>query len=221
MLVETIAAWFFLACLMVFFLINVYNILLHKPVDKASPHAKVDNPCGAILGLVALGTTAYFVEATFYPLLVLANLASFLRVFTFAVSNMLMTYAQILGLLLTAFGYSLFLWSVIARGKYATSRTMRGNHRLVTWGPYRYVRNPSYTAYFAMFTGLFAVWPSLLSLIPLVGIPGYFSVTFQEEKLLERHCGEEYLKYQTKTGRFFPKLKVRVEEEQEHRRVPP
>jgi protein-S-isoprenylcysteine O-methyltransferase Ste14 len=212
MLMETIIACFLLACLTVFFSINLHNILVfHRSVDKTSPDSEADYPSGIIVDLAALGTIVYFVEATFYPLFVLANSVSLLSVFTLVAPGLLTPYGQVLGLVLTAFGYFLFLWSVITRGKYATSWTMRENHVLVTWGPYRHVRHPSYLAYFLMFIGLLLVWPSWLSLIPLVAIPAYFSVTFQEEKLLERRFGEEYSEYQSKTGRFVPGLKVHDE----------
>src|SRR4030042_1743023 len=78
--------------------------------------------------------------------------------------------------------------------------------KLVTWGPYGFVRHPSYLAYFLLFTGLLVVWPNLLTLVPLVAIPGYIKATDKEEKLLEAHLGNEYKKYQRKTGRFFPRL---------------
>jgi protein-S-isoprenylcysteine O-methyltransferase Ste14 len=216
MLMETIWACFLLACLIVFFSANLHNILLvHKPpAERMITHAEIDQPTGVTLDLVALGTLVYFIEAACYPILVLANLVSLLSIFTFTISRWLVLCGQMLGLLLTTFGYSLFLWSVIARGKYATSWAMPENHRLVTSGPYRYVRHPSYLAYFAMFIGFFAVWPSWLSLIPLVAVPGYYRVTIQEEKLLERRFGKEYLKYQKNTGRFVPKLKTHAEEEQ-------
>jgi protein-S-isoprenylcysteine O-methyltransferase Ste14 len=221
MLMETVMACFLLVCLIVFFSINLHNVLVvHKHADKTTPHAEVDHPSGLIFDLAALGTIVYFVEAASYTLLILTNSVSVLTVAGFTFSDMFALYAQILGLLLTALGYFLFLWSVVARGKYATSWTMRENHRLVTWGPYRLVRHPSYLAYFAMFIGFLFAWPSWLSLIPLIAIPGYFQVTFQEERLLERRFGEEYLKYQRKTGRFIPRIKTHVEEMQKDSSVP-
>lgn len=217
---ETVAACFLPICLGLFFSINMYNILVfHRPTGDMKAHAEVDHPSGMIVGLAAFGTIIYFAEAAFYPVLVLANLVPSLSVFTFMFSSTLMLHAQILGLLLTAIGYFLFSWSIIARGRYATSWEMRDNHKLVTWGPYRYVRHPSYLAYFAMFTGLFAIWPSWLTLVPLVAIPSYFSVTLQEERLLEQRFGCEYLEYQRNTGRFIPKLKTHSREEQNHRCV--
>ncbi|NIQ07584.1 MAG: isoprenylcysteine carboxylmethyltransferase family protein, partial [Candidatus Korarchaeota archaeon] len=70
----------------------------------------------------------------------------------------------------------------------------------------RYIRHPSYLGYFLMFFGIFALWPNGLTLIPLVAVPGYYSLTFVEEKLLIQRFGEEYLEYMRKTGRFLPKI---------------
>jgi protein-S-isoprenylcysteine O-methyltransferase Ste14 len=83
---------------------------------------------------------------------------------------------------------------------------MQKTHKLVTWGPYRFVRHPSYLAYFLLFTGLLVMWPNLLTFVPLVAIPGYIRATDKEERLLEAHFGNEYKEYQRRTGRFFPRL---------------
>lgn len=211
MLMETIIASFLLICLGLFFAVNLHNILVtHRTEDEVTPHAEIDRPSGITVSMAALGTLVYFIETILHPLLVLANSISLLSPFVFGLQPTFIPYAQISGLLLTTFGYSLFLWSVVARGQYATSWAMRHKHKLVTLGPYRYVRHPSYLAYFFMFIGLLAIWPSWLTLIPLVAIPGYFRVTFQEDKLLEQRFGREYLKYQKKTGRFIPKFRQRI-----------
>ena len=75
---------------------------------------------------------------------------------------------------------------MIVRGKHAVSWVMPKNQKLVTWGPYHYVRHPSYLGYFFMFFGFFFLWPNLFTLFPLVAISGYFRVTFEEERLLVR-----------------------------------
>jgi len=90
----------------------------------------------------------------------------------------MMFYLQIVGLVLTGTGYFLVNWSVVARGEYAVSWAMTENHRLVAWGPYRYVRHPSYLGYFPMFLGLLSLWPHLLTLLPLIAVPGYIRVAF-------------------------------------------
>jgi protein-S-isoprenylcysteine O-methyltransferase Ste14 len=208
MITETIAASFLLVCPAFFFSINLHNTLVvHRSSCSVRSYAEVDRPSGVAPGSAVLGTTAYFLKASFYPILVLTNSTSGLSVFNFGFPNTPMVCLLTLGLLLTAGGYSLFLWSTTSRGKYATSWEMRENHKLVTCGPYRYVRHPSYFANFIMFIGLFAIWPSWLTLIPLVCIPGYLLVSIQEEKLLERRFDQQYLEYRRRTGRFLPNIK--------------
>jgi protein-S-isoprenylcysteine O-methyltransferase Ste14 len=46
----------------------------------------------------------------------------------------------------------------------------------------------------------------MFTLIPLFSIPGYYLVTLEEERLLIKRFGKEYLKYQKRTGRFIPKF---------------
>jgi len=40
----------------------------------------------------------------------------------------------------------------------------------------------------------------------MLAIPGYYQITFEEERLLVLRFGEEYVNYQNRTGRFVPKL---------------
>ncbi len=139
-----------------------------------------------------------------YLFLVFTGLIFGLRDFPFLFQFPFIFSIQIVGLVLTSVGYFVFVWSVAVRGRYAVSWAMPENQRLVTSGPYRYVRHPSYLGYFLMFFGLFFLWPNLFTLLPLVAIPGYFRVTFEEERLLVRRFGDEYVEYQRKTGRFIP-----------------
>jgi protein-S-isoprenylcysteine O-methyltransferase Ste14 len=113
----------------------------------------------------------------------------------------------VIGVALETIGYFLFLWSVFERGRYATSWEMYEDHKLVTSGPYHYVRHPSYLAYFLLFFGLFFLLLNLVALIPLVAIPGYVRITKYEEQLLVERFGSEYVEYQERTGRFLPKTK--------------
>jgi methanethiol S-methyltransferase len=101
-------------------------------------------------------------------------------------------------------GSVLFMWSVLARGRYSVSWSMPIDQKLVTCGPYRYIRHPSYTSYFLMFLGLFLVWFNLLALILFLGIPGYVRVSQREERMLVLRFGEAYVDYQKKTDRFLP-----------------
>lgn len=208
MLTETFVAVFLLVSLVCFFSVNLHNIIRgQKFRNRQKIRADVERPFGFIVGLAAVGTIVYFLEALSYLFLVFSDLILVLRDLPFLFQFPLMCYLQILGLILTSAGYFLFIWSVVVRGRYAVSWKMPEDQRLVTWGPYRYVRHPSYLGYFLMFFGLFFLWPNLFTLFPLSAIPGYFRVTFEEERLLVQRFGDEYIKYQRKTGRFIPRFR--------------
>ena len=201
-----IIAGILLICTVCFFAVNLYNILRKQSKEESTqPHAEVEQPSSVIVA-AGFGTLAYFVEVIFYIILAFANLVSSTLSSFLYYDFPFIFYSQAAGIILTLAGYILFIWSVIARGRYATSWAMQKTHKLVTWGPYRFVRHPSYLAYFLLFTGLLIMWPNLLTLVPLVAIPGYIKATDKEEKLLEAHFGNEYKDYQRKTGRFFPRL---------------
>lgn len=109
-------------------------------------------------------------------------------------------------MLVMVLGYAIFIWSVIARGRYATSWQMPTDHKLVDWGPYRYARHPSYLGYFLMFMGFVLLWQNVLAIIPLVAIPAYVVITRREEEMLVAKFGKQYMQYQNNVGRFVPKL---------------
>jgi protein-S-isoprenylcysteine O-methyltransferase Ste14 len=207
MLMDNTVAAILLACLGFFFSVNLHNILVvHRRRDGAKSYAEVERPSDFVVNLAAVGTLVYFLEAVLYPLLVFTGHTLVFQSSPFNFRFSFMFYMQILGLGLSSLGYFLFLWSVVIRGRHAVSWEMPESQRLVTSGPYRYVRHPSYLGYFLMFFGLVFLWPNLFTLFPLVAIPGYFRVTLEEERLLVARFGDEYSEYQARTGRFFPKF---------------
>jgi len=81
--------------------------------------------------------------------------------------------------------------------------------KLITAGPYRFVRHPIYGALIYSGTGLAAVyflsWGLFISVVPL-GI--FWSwLVIKEEELMFQIFGKEYENYILTTGQFFPKLK--------------
>jgi protein-S-isoprenylcysteine O-methyltransferase Ste14 len=208
MLNGTVVAVFLLVCLGCFFSVNMHNILkAHKRGRTVKIYAEVERPSSFIVNLAAVGTIVYFLEVLLYLFFTFIGLIHALHDFPFHFKFPFIFHIQIIGLVLTSAGYLLFMWSVIVRGRYAVSWEMPENQKLVTWGPYRHVRHPSYLGYFLMFFGLFFLWPNLFTPFPLVAIPGYFRLTFEEERLLVQRFGDEYVKYQRKTGRFIPKFR--------------
>jgi len=205
---ETLAAVLLIVCLGCFFSVNLHNILKGQKLRSGEKaYAEVERPIGFIIGLAAVGTAVYFLEVFSYLFLVFTGLIFEVYDFPFLFQFPFISYMKILGLIFTSVGYFIFIWSVVVRGRYAVSWAMPEKQRLVTSGPYRHVRHPSYLGYFLMFIGLFFVWPNLFTLFPLVAIPGYFLVTFEEERLLVQRFTDEYAEYQRKTGRFIPRFR--------------
>ncbi len=102
----------------------------------------------------------------------------------------------------------LLIWMFRSLGSNITDTVViRREHRLVTHGPYRWIRHPLYT-----FGGLLFLCLSLVSaiwLIPLLAIPTFAILIRRisiEEQALQERFGEEYVLYAARTGRFFPHL---------------
>lgn len=208
MLPQILTASFLVFCLAIFFAVNLYNIVKsHQGKKNVKVYAEVKLPESPVLSLGALGTFFFFIESILYSFLAFTGLGSLLKIFPLQLQFPFDSYVQVAGLILTGAGYFLFIWSVIVRGKYAVSWAMPEDQKLVTWGPYSYVRHPSYLGYFLMFFGLLLIWLNLIAVLPLMAIPGYMKIAAHEEELLIRRFGEKYLEYQKTTGRFFPKLK--------------
>lgn len=186
-----------------FFSVNLHNMRKGRRREVGvEAGAEVRHP-RLSTAMVAAGTLLYFVVAFAYLALVFSGWESLLDRARFPITP----YVQVPGLVLSAAGYGIFIWSVVARGKYAVSWAMPEDQRLVTWGPYAYVRHPSYVAYFLMFAGLFLLWPGVFTVLPWVGIPGYIRATFEEEKLLVQRFGADYVEYKRKAGRFLPRFR--------------
>jgi protein-S-isoprenylcysteine O-methyltransferase Ste14 len=81
------------------------------------------------------------------------------------------------------------------------------DHRLITTGPYRYVRHPMYLGIFVYTTGLMMISLDVLVII-------FFAFTIwvnykripREEQMLIEEFGEEYLEYIKVTGRLLPRF---------------
>jgi protein-S-isoprenylcysteine O-methyltransferase Ste14 len=206
MLADFFIALVLLVCFVCFASINLYNILVtHWRVNRVKSVAEVESPSGFIVGIAALGTGVYFVEAFLFQVLVFSGYSSVLWSLPLQLPSLV--YAQFIGVVLTVTGYLLFVWSVRARGRFSVSWAMPEDQKLVTWGPYRFVRHPSYSGYFLMFVGFFLVWSNVFAVFPLFAILGYCRVSVVEEEFLVKRFGDVYRDYQSRTGRFVPRIR--------------
>jgi protein-S-isoprenylcysteine O-methyltransferase Ste14 len=116
---------------------------------------------------------------------------------------------MIFGAILMAFGELLRIVSVGYLGVSSRAREIVAE-KLVTNGPYAYIRNPMYTGNMFLYMGasIFAGgWlPFMLYLVILFfSIQYSLSVKYEESGLKELH-GEKYLDYTEAVPRFYPRL---------------
>jgi len=109
-----------------------------------------------------------------------------------------------IGILCTILVYWLF--SSIGSSITPTSAT-RKEHKLVTSGPYRWVRHPLYmvgSSLFVAFGMMADNW--FIALLGVLAFIGMAARTPKEEANLIEKFGDEYRQYMHRTGRFLPKL---------------
>ena len=95
------------------------------------------------------------------------------------------------------------------------------NHKLVTHGPYRFVRHPMNVVFPVVSIVLFlmsANWVIGAAALILIGTLSIVRAPIEEKQLIERF-GEEYRTYMQRTGRFFPRLMGKKHEEEATKRL--
>jgi protein-S-isoprenylcysteine O-methyltransferase Ste14 len=114
---------------------------------------------------------------------------------------------QYVGFILIAAGIFLREWSIWVLGKHFTVRVqVRDKAKLVTQGPYRYIRHPSYTGGFLTFVGIplaIGTWTGALVAI-IVSMTAYQYRIRIEEEALHEAFGSEYEEYKKWTWKLFP-----------------
>jgi len=157
------------------------------------------------------------------PGLMVGRLAVALPLFggvvAYLASPRLMAWASI-GLPIWLRWWGVAMGAVIVPGVYWVLSTLGSNvsetvltkeqHELVTSGPYRWVRHPLYVAGIALFfsVGLMAANGFILfwTLVALFGIR--LVVVPREEAALVLKFGDEYRRYQARTGSLLPNLRA-------------
>jgi len=116
------------------------------------------------------------------------------------------------GFLLMLLGETIRFWGVAYAGSATRTTGGVGGKRLVTDGPFGYVRNPLYVGnFFLSFGALIMSWAwmpwMVLVLIFLFGIQ-YSFIVHLEEGYLSRQFGKSYRDYQTNVPRWIPRMRA-------------
>lgn len=115
---------------------------------------------------------------------------------------------RVLGFVLSLYAFIILAWVPRALGRFLIPQAaVFPDHVLVTSGPFRFLRHPSFSGALALWLGaalgtlnwfLFVLW------LPLVA--GKTIQARAEEELLHTKFGSNYEEYARQTGRFLPKF---------------
>jgi protein-S-isoprenylcysteine O-methyltransferase Ste14 len=111
-----------------------------------------------------------------------------------------------LGLALLFVGGVLRIWPMFVLGRrFSGLVALQPGHELVTDGPYRYVRHPSYLGAILALVGWVLVFRSSVGLlVSALGIPVLIGRIESEEALLASQFGSAYQEYRARTWRLLP-----------------
>ena len=114
--------------------------------------------------------------------------------------------ARWLGVLLSAFGFSLVFWSGVALGRqYSADVTIQKEHHLITSGIYGYVRHPRYLGIIALSIGVSCVFRSWIGLIAsMFFIAILIFRIMDEEAMMNKEFEMEWEEYRKCSWRLIP-----------------
>ena len=119
-------------------------------------------------------------------------------------------WLRLIGALLAILALIWFIWIHRSLGNNLSVRLrIKDSQKLVTDGPYRWIRHPMYSAFYLLHFAVFfltanwfigVTWLAGLSIIILLRVK-------REESMLLAKFGDEYVSYIERTGRFIPIIK--------------
>jgi protein-S-isoprenylcysteine O-methyltransferase Ste14 len=115
--------------------------------------------------------------------------------------------ALVPGVALVVLGLALRQWAAGTLGHYFTrSITIRAGHRVITSGPYRFVRHPGYAGILVSVVGLALTLGNWLSVaLMVIGfLLAHIPRINAEEAALEANLGEQYRQFQRTRKRLIP-----------------
>jgi protein-S-isoprenylcysteine O-methyltransferase Ste14 len=118
-----------------------------------------------------------------------------------------LVWPVVAGLTLIVCGIGLRAWSIATLGPFFQYRIeVQPEHRVVTAGPYRYVRHPSYSGVALVLLGIALATGDVLSL-PVVAVLGGAGLLVRigaEERQLTEALGADYERFAAKRKRLIP-----------------
>jgi protein-S-isoprenylcysteine O-methyltransferase Ste14 len=115
-------------------------------------------------------------------------------------------YLRYVGLVTFAIGVIFSFWGPIHLGQqYSFNLTLQEDHKLVTDGPFSYIRHPRYLGLILWILGASLIYLSIAGLV----ITGVMTLLlawriYDEENLLQQEFGQEWTNYCQQTKRIIP-----------------
>jgi protein-S-isoprenylcysteine O-methyltransferase Ste14 len=118
-------------------------------------------------------------------------------------------WSRWLGTGIAVAGLSLLVWTHHALGRqWSANLELRGEHVLITNGPYRSVRHPMYCSFIGLATGLALMSASwLIVLLAAMTFMVLYARAGKEEAMMIENLGDEYRAYMRCTGRLLPRFR--------------
>ena len=114
---------------------------------------------------------------------------------------------QLAALVLLVLGLALRWWAILTLGRFFTvAVAIHGDHELVTRGPFRWLRHPSYTGVLLAFLAWGVLYANLWSIACLCA-PISAALLYRihvEEAALSAHFGERWRAYAARSKRLIP-----------------
>jgi protein-S-isoprenylcysteine O-methyltransferase Ste14 len=116
--------------------------------------------------------------------------------------------AQTVGLCVTIGGLAFGAWARDVLGRsWSSGAVIQRDHRLVTDGPYAYLRHPLYTGLIVALAGTTLVSGAYGAVLGWVLLTSVFRMKARrEERLLGEEFGPVYSEYSLRTGRLLPRI---------------
>ena len=124
-------------------------------------------------------------------------------------SILLGEWIQWLGILIALVPVFFLIWVHRHLDKqWSIALELQEDHKLITTGPYRFVRHPMYLGIFTYTIGLMMISSDVLVIL-------FFTFTIwvnyrripREEQMLIQEFGDEYIEYMKRSGRLLPQLR--------------
>jgi protein-S-isoprenylcysteine O-methyltransferase len=113
------------------------------------------------------------------------------------------------GAVVGAAGLTLRVWSILTLGRFFNfTVVIQEGHHVVSNGPYRLLRHPSYTGMLLTRLGIglaLGTWASLAAIL-LIPMPAMVIRIMVEERALKKALGAEYEEYAARTSRLIPTI---------------